>query len=117
MSEFSKEKQILDRIAKDAKEYWALENVWGNNADHHYKEGAIKEAARSQLLLEALEKLTVDHYPESIFQPLTDEEWKGIKWLFEQAGFSLDRLSAEIARKIKAPIIKAATEAINNYKK
>lgn len=88
-------------------------------AEHKQKSfiaGATAEATKSLILIEALEKIKENHYPESLFAPLTENEWDRIKFALKQWGFSVDRLSSHYGRILLKPDQQLAADALEKYR-
>lgn len=67
------------------------------------------------VLIEALEKISVDHYPESVFKPISNKQWAEIAE-YIQRKYNLDAISGHYGRffcKIHRDI---ATAALNSFK-
>lgn len=65
---------------------------------------------------EALEEFDKDPHPESIFHPLTADDWKATDDFCKSKGWRIDNVSAEIGRKLYAWIRKKAKALLSEVK-
>jgi hypothetical protein len=75
-----------------------------------------QEREKVKPLLEALEEISIDRYPENVFTPMTDEEFS-VFVRYVQRRYSVDQISGYYGRFFHKIHIDIAQEAINNFNK
>lgn len=79
------------------KNYWETQSRIRRYEIKAYIAAATSRQLRIKELEEALEKISVDHYPESVFKPMTEGEWSEVV-RYIQRKYNIDAISGYYGR-------------------